>query len=255
MFKMTEHSQADAPRSTEVPLDWLWTFLSAAGIAFFFGWVEWSPKTLGPWTIEDGPIENLSAVLFFLGGVGFLVAAKRSEYLRSRNARAVYIFMILWAMICFVCSGEEISWGQRILGFDTPEQIKALNAQEELTFHNLYAIAETGGTYRMLSIFILGTGLFIPAIASTASGLRLARRWGFPVAPWVLLPAFVGAYLFGVYYINISPNADIKPANAINEAREFLIGYAMALYGLLAAWAPQVLFRLPTVARSQAEQT
>lgn len=33
--------------------------------------------------------------------------------------------------------GEEISWGQRILGFETPELIKEINIQEEFNLHNL----------------------------------------------------------------------------------------------------------------------
>ena len=40
-------------------------------------------------------------------------------------------------IVFFVGLGEEISWGQRILNIETPEAIKEINAQGELTIHNL----------------------------------------------------------------------------------------------------------------------
>ena len=40
----------------------------------------------------------------------------------------------------FVLAGEEISWGQRILGIATPESLKAVNVQEEFNFHNIDGI-------------------------------------------------------------------------------------------------------------------
>jgi len=209
----------------------------------FVAWVQTSPATLGPYTVEDGPVENITALSFFIGGVGFLIAAARSRYLGARGSRWAYVMMIAWAAIAFVCCGEEISWGQRILDFGTPEQLKAANAQEEFTFHNLHAFASVGGTYRYLTIFILGTGLAIPLIGMTRLGRSLYDRFCFPVTPWIVAPAFVAAYLFGKYYIDISPVLQIKPANAINELRELMIGYAMALYGLTAASFRDLVFR------------
>ena len=43
-----------------------------------------------------------------------------------------YIFLIMTLFLAF----EEISWGQRIFGFKTPEYIREINAQNELTLHN-----------------------------------------------------------------------------------------------------------------------
>jgi hypothetical protein len=38
----------------------------------------------------------------------------------------------------FVIAMEEISWGQRIVGMDTPEFFATNNAKEEINFHNMY---------------------------------------------------------------------------------------------------------------------
>jgi hypothetical protein len=34
-------------------------------------------------------------------------------------------------------AGEEVSWGQRILGLQTPETLAEINRQDELTLHNI----------------------------------------------------------------------------------------------------------------------
>ena len=216
---------------------------SLAGVALLAAWVELSPLSLGPLSAEDGPLENLTALLFFTAGVAFLIAAKRSQFLRSQGSPWAYLMIVAWAGLAFVCAGEEISWGQRLLGFDAPQGLQDKNLQQEFNLHNLEAFFSVGGTYRALSIFVLLTGLVIPAIALTGMGRRFFSRVCFPVAPLVLAPAFIGAYLFGRYYLEIAPSQVVKPLNAINEARELLIGYALALFAITGAAIPDALFR------------
>jgi hypothetical protein len=233
-------SRSDALRTVEF---WGWTIGSLTAFIVFVCWVELSPSTLGPLTPEDGPIENASALLFLVSGIGFLIAAARSEWLRSQGTWGAYLMILAWAGLAFVFAGEEISWGQRILGLDTPEQWKAINAQEEFNIHNLYIVGVGGGsTYRYLTMFAITTGLVLPLMAMTSTGRRLFQRFHFPVAPIVLAPAFIGAYLFGKYYLDIAPSAGLSPKDAVNEVRELLIGYAMALYGMYGALLPDRLF-------------
>jgi hypothetical protein len=40
-------------------------------------------------------------------------------------------------VLFFFVAGEELSWGQRIIGIEPTEYFKENNAQEELNFHNL----------------------------------------------------------------------------------------------------------------------
>lgn len=222
---------------------WFWAAAATAAVLVFFFWVQLSPKTLGPLTNEDGPIETVSAMMYLSAAIAFLIAARRSDYLRSKGSRWAYFMILAWAAFALLCFGEEISWGQRILGIETPDAVKAINHQQEISLHNLYAFASGGGTYRYLSIFAVLTGLVFPLMALTAWGLRLFRRFSFPVAPLALAPVFIGAYVFGKYFLDIAPNPDLNPQNAINEVRELLIGVAMAMFGLFGAIAPDALFR------------
>ena len=45
--------------------------------------------------------------------------------------------VLAWALLMFVFMGEEISWGQRILGFGTPEVLMEINHQQEFNLHNI----------------------------------------------------------------------------------------------------------------------
>ncbi|KAA5541686.1 hypothetical protein [Adhaeribacter rhizoryzae] len=80
---------------------------------------------------EDGYIEYLTA--FFLLFTSFTCLYKAFH---TRNKIAV-AFFCLAALLFFFGFGEEISWGQRVLGFETPEKIKMANSQQEFNLHNL----------------------------------------------------------------------------------------------------------------------
>ena len=76
---------------------------------------------------EDGLFEYLS-FFFFIGASLFFLMT----YLLRKN-----IFYLLFALIFFIGAGEEISWGQRIFLFSTPESLSKINVQNEFTLHNI----------------------------------------------------------------------------------------------------------------------
>src|SRR5215213_4287970 len=72
-------------------------------------------------TKEDGPIEWSQFVFYFLAALASLgVAVKR---FRSGHPWQALLFTGL-AGATFFIAGEEIAWGQRIFGLQTPEQLK-----------------------------------------------------------------------------------------------------------------------------------
>ena len=58
------------------------------------------------------------------------------------------------SLVFFVVSLEEISWGQRVFGWQTPEGLKALNYQQETSLHNL--VPDSHGLYPMLALVFVG---------------------------------------------------------------------------------------------------
>ena len=79
---------------------------------------------------ETGPIEILSALAYATAIVLFFKAA-------SRASAPVRYHLIMWGFFTIIFFGEETSWLQHYVGFDTPESIKAVNAQKEFNIHNL----------------------------------------------------------------------------------------------------------------------
>lgn len=91
-------------------------------------------------TVEDGVYQNAGAIFFLLAAIAFFILAIRPEYYAAYQNTQKYPerkYFCLFALILFFAFGEEISWGQRIFNFATPEAVKAINIQEEFNVHNL----------------------------------------------------------------------------------------------------------------------
>lgn len=218
-------------------------------------WAEVDPVSLSKHSIEDGPIESGSAILYAVASLGFVVAAWRSEFLRARGSAWIYFFIGSWALLMFMFCGEEISWGQRIFQVQTPEYLMGVNKQHELNLHNI-AIVDSfmGGKYRYLSIMMLTTGLLLPLLALTSFGRGLIRRFAFPVAPMGYVWLFVGAYVYGKYY---APAFKLNPdtmSNAPTEVRELILSIAMAVFAWHGAFRPNDLFRVNGAVSSERQQ-
>ncbi len=117
----------------------------------FYGWL----------TAEDHLLEW--GQFFAIGGavIAFAVAARRA----SRVSRVLAVAFGLAALGSFVIAGEEIAWGQRIIGFVTPGAIANINHQGELTVHNIGVLERVFNGGEMVAGLV---GL----------GLPLARRRG-----------------------------------------------------------------------------
>jgi hypothetical protein len=82
---------------------------------------------------EDSLLEWLQVAGFFGGSVFGLALALHAR--RQGNTAAAVAYAI-FAAACLFVAGEEISWGQRLLGLGTPERLAELNNQDEVTLHN-----------------------------------------------------------------------------------------------------------------------
>lgn len=87
---------------------------------------------------EDWLVEWTQFFLFIFASVYcFLVIKGNHVYYDSTSI--LICFSIFLVLLIFV-AGEEISWGQRIFGIQTPDFIKAINKQNEINVHNLKSI-------------------------------------------------------------------------------------------------------------------
>lgn len=191
----------------------------AAAIAVFVQF--WDSPRFESWTREDGPVENLQALLYVIGGAFFAVVAFR---LRTN------LWMWLFALGLLVCAGEEISWGQRIFGFATPSGLDGANIQHEANLHNVENIH---GNVRMYGFMAVGA-IFValPVVEHVFGSLRSVRhKLGFPQVPLFVVP--IAAAAFGFMLIPRYVDAD---AFGFDEVGELFTALALCAYGFGRLW-------------------
>lgn len=184
---------------------------------------------------EDGIIESLTALFFG-------IAALQMGYLffstKSRERKYIFhfkrnIFYLLLGIIFFVFMGEEISWGQRIFGWHTPDWIKTINNQEEINFHNIRAIEAsvdkqglarwlTAG--RVFTLFWLLYCLLIPLMDRYLLFTHnLFRKIYLPLLPiWLGLGFLLNFLLFNVLEEVASSKLDPRDPEYVEMIYAFL---------------------------------
>ncbi|HEU5175491.1 MAG TPA: hypothetical protein VFT96_12100 [Gemmatimonadaceae bacterium] len=166
---------------------------------------------------EDRAVEWLTVACF-------LAAAGLGGW---RGMRARRVGDLLVALFCVVAAGEEISWGQRLLGYTPPDLFLARNVQQEANLHNL---AEAFGQPKWTLIAILAAyGIVAPLATRYVPGVRrLAERLGFTSPPVGVMPLF--AVTIGILVL--------YPVRFTGEWAEALAG---ALFVAALAPRPRVL--------------
>ncbi|WP_335636778.1 hypothetical protein [Maribacter arcticus] len=89
-------------------------------------------KSFSKFSLEDGWVEYLSALLSFLSSVILLFTFFKIK--KIDNSRVKWSIFLM-SVILFILAMEEISWFQRILEFNLPELMNG-NSQNEMNLHN-----------------------------------------------------------------------------------------------------------------------
>ena len=159
---------------------------------------------------EDGVVEYIGAALFLIASVLYFVLYKNSRAdLKSAwiPLKGNIFYFLLGVAFLFVCM-EEISWGQRIIGFETPDGMREANSQNEFNLHNMdvfHGKTETGerksffalllNMDRLFSIFWFSYCFLVPLIFRfSAVGRTLLKQLLMPIVPLSLGVVFVGNY-------------------------------------------------------------
>ena len=155
-------------------------------------------------TIEDGVIEWIGALSFFFASIIFFYLFFRIDsgnkffgFETKRN-----IFFLLLGIIFFLAFGEEISWGQRIFGMQTPDLLKEVNYKEEINIHNL-KILWLGDVRIINMLFLLFWMIYcliIPMLNLFSKNIfRFFRLINLPIVPISIgLLFFINELLFRI---------------------------------------------------------
>lgn len=109
--------------------------------------------------IEDGFLEYATVGIIL---AGLVLCIQRVVTLRHvRHIRFLTVTTML-ALVCLFGAGEEVSWGQRIFGIQSPEYFLNHNLQQETGLHNL--AFEVNGRSISVNKLVFGTGLALGLI-------------------------------------------------------------------------------------------
>lgn len=181
---------------------------------------------------EDGPIELGQVVLMGGAAVAFGVAAVRARAAGRRGLAAIYLLVAVGA---FVATGEEISWGQRILGFTTPEPLEPVNQQGESNLHNIVGVQRLFNLGEMLAGLY---GLAIPIVWQARSVRTRLGRWldSLLVPPLCLTALFFLPFAYRAVRFTLLPHAGERTVE-LGEVAELAFYVGVLVMGVVTARA------------------
>ncbi len=143
-------------------------------------------------TVEDGVVEWVTVLGLLLASI---TCFSRAFTLHRIKSPLFTIAAFLLGLILFFGAGEEISWGQRILGLQSSEYFQKNNTQGETNFHNLVLGSVKVNLYIfsfLLSFLLAIYVIVIPWLYRTRKWMRdLINNCGIPLPRVYQIIAFI----------------------------------------------------------------
>jgi hypothetical protein len=134
----------------------------------------------------------------------------------------VAILAVAAALACLGIAGEEISWGQRLVGWTTPEALGGVNVQDETNLHNIGALESL---VRAGQVAAAGYAVLAPLVAlALVDTLRPLGR--FLVPPLALETYFIPLLAYWLIRLPIEPTETISRFSEVPELT-FYLGVAL----------------------------
>jgi len=180
--------------------------------------------------LEDGIVEYLT-VLFFLGaGIIFIHAMLAKKSSVRELFRDYRFLLVILGILCIYAALEEISFGQRIVGWESPEYFEENSTQEETDTHNIQGFEFI---FAIAAFLLVLYGVVVPF------GLRYhpERFEWFRRILWIKIPypplQAAAFFLIGTLFIIVDVVTELLGNQVVgNEYQEFFFGYAFLLFAL-----------------------
>ena len=112
---------------------------------------------------EDHVVEWAQFATILAASVVFLVTARAAG---AAGRRGLGILFVLVAVASLIVAGEEISWGQRLLGLETPDALEEINHQGETNINNITIVQRL---FNIAALLAGAYGFFLPVLWLVAS--------------------------------------------------------------------------------------
>ena len=177
-------------------------------------------------TGEDGLVENIQVVLYAAALVMSFRVARR---LRAADEKGIAAMYLLLGVGFFFLVGEEVSWGQRVFGWITPETLREINRQQEINLHNLYS---TDMVFKWVQLLVGAYGAFLPFLVPRMKlWARYRDKMAFLVPPPSLALYFFFMFVWRVYRNLVPPPQSLYFfVSEFNEVLELILAAAFFLF-------------------------
>jgi hypothetical protein len=140
-----------------------------------------------------------------------VVIGKVAAHLRREGRLPLAVLWAAFAVGCVVIAGEEIAWGQRILGLETPPALDEVNHQGQITAHNIRGVQDA------INLVFTAAGLYGSLVAG-------ALRWRARGAPSTTVQLLTPPLFLGSLFLIV---AGYKAARllVLHEARFIVVKY------------------------------
>lgn len=164
---------------------------------------EWYQRFIEP---ENGLVELATPLVSLLA---FLVGLGLWRELYRIPARCMRLWVVVLTLACFYLAGEELSWGQQLFKWDTPQELAALNDQNETNLHNMSSWFDQKPRL-LLELWVLIGGIIIPLRRRLWAPQPRALFWRWFWPTWECVPTAVLAIAIKLperYRDVVGPNA------------------------------------------------
>jgi len=172
---------------------WLWLWLPVVLFMFIFGSAIISKHAHETFFAGELGVIEMATPLMLVPAIiaGFIVFINREKLVTKQLS----YWILLVTLACIYIAGEEISWGQQLVGWGTPEWVKEVNDQHETNLHNTSSWFDQKPRFLFEFLVFIG-GIYLP-LKRKLQDINLPRdSWQYWVCPtMVCLPAAALAIL------------------------------------------------------------
>ncbi|MFV1968962.1 MAG: hypothetical protein ACC628_26380 [Pirellulaceae bacterium] len=142
------------------------------------------------------------------------------------------LIALLYVVLCFgllFLIGEEVSWGQRFVGWGTPESLAAINKQNETNLHNIHGV---GSKFKWIQLLVGAYGTILPIVFLRRGLLARHRELVDAVVPHLtLVPFFLPMFAWKLYR-NLGPTPErfYYVITNYNEVIELILAMGFLLF-------------------------
>jgi hypothetical protein len=177
---------------------------------------------------EDQFAETLQVVLYCAASVSSFIIARRLSARGERGLACLYGLLVLGL---FFVTGEEISWGQRIFGWQTPATLMGISSQGETNIHNIHGFQTF---FKWMQLIVAAYGTILPLTIYRIRALGRYRQ----LMSWLVPPASLVPYFAFMFMWKVARNFSLLPREHLyflhryNEVMELNLAMAFFLFGI-----------------------